>query len=111
MKKLVLFLIILVISIPSYSFAQSFGAKHDKAVKIFQGNQEPTAKDAVWTQRDIFKVGVINDGTSRNGYAQYVCEVLYDEGFKGQGVWVQVIDIVKLNNSGKWVKLGEARCQ
>ena len=80
-------------------------------MKLFQSSDEPTAKDAVWTAKDIFKVGVIDDGSRRGGYAQYVCSVLADEGFKGQGVWVQIIDVVKLTRSGSWVKLGEARCQ
>lgn len=77
----------------------------------FKGSaDEPTSKDAVWTADDIFKVGVINDGTDRSGYAEYVCNVLYDYGFKGKKVWVQVIDIVKLTRSSKWEKLGEAHC-
>jgi hypothetical protein len=71
----------------------------------------PVAKDAIWTAKDIFKIGVIDDGSRRDGYAQYVCEILYDEGFKGHKVWIQVIDIVKLTQNGSWVKLGEAHCQ
>lgn len=111
MRKTIVTLTIIFLFLPALSYSESFGPNYDKVVKLFQSNAEPTAKDAVWTQKDIFKVGVIDDGTNRNGYAQYVCEVLYDEGFKGRQVWVQVIDIIKLNNSGKWVKLGEARCR
>jgi hypothetical protein len=88
----------------------SYGTQYDSVVKLFQSNSEPTAKDAVWTAKHIFKVGVISNGTQRNGYASYVCEILYDHGFKGQKVWVQVIDIVQLSQNGKWIKLGEARC-
>lgn len=91
--------------------AENFSAQHEQVKKRFQSKEEKTSKDAIWTARDIFKVGVINDSTKRDGYAQYVCEVLYDYGFKGQKVWVQVIDIVKLTNNGDWVKLGESRCQ
>ncbi len=29
----------------------------------------------------------------RDGDAEYVCQVLYDHGFKGKGVLVSVIDI------------------
>ena len=85
-------------------------AAHLEVQNLFKGDAEPTAKDALWTAQGIFKVGVIDDGTSRNGYAEYVCSVLYDYGFSGKRVWVQIIDIVQLSNSGKWVKLGEARC-
>ena len=79
--------------------------------KLFQGKDEPTAKDALWTSDDIFKVGVLNDGTSRDGYASYVCEVLYENGFRGVKVWVQVIDIIKLTKNNEWVKLGESHCK
>ena len=91
--------------------AKPFSSQHEQVKKRFQSSEEKTAKDAIWTQRDIFKVGVINDGTPRDGYADYVCQVLYEYGFKGDKVWVQVIDIVKLTRNGDWVKLGESHCQ
>ncbi len=109
MNKLKL-LIIIPILFSSICLAESFDQSHNTVKSLFQSDEEPTAKDAIWTTNDIFKVGVIDDGSSRNGYAQYVCEVLYDYGFKGKKVWVQIIDIVKLTQKGKWIKLGEAKC-
>jgi hypothetical protein len=91
--------------------AASYGDQHDKVTALFKSSTEPTSKDALWTSKNIFKVGVIDNGSKRHGYASYVCEVLYDYGFAGGGVWVQVIDIAELTRSGKWVKLGEARCK
>lgn len=96
---------------PSMTYAETYSANHEKVKKLFKSNEEKTTKDAVWTAKNIFKVGVINDGTNRNGYAQYVCSVLYDYDFKGKGIWVQVIDIVKLTRNNKWVKLGDVRCK
>ena len=93
------------------TFAQTYSVNHEKVQKLFQSSEEKTAKDAIWTAKDIFKVGVINDGTNRNGYAQYVCSVLDDYGFEGTGIWVQIIDIVELTSNGKWVNRGEARCK
>lgn len=90
--------------------AESFGPQHDKVQKYFQSGAEKTTKDAIWTAKNIFKVGVLDDNSNRDGYAQYVCEVLNDHGFKGKKVSVQVIDIVKLSKNGAWVKLGEAQC-
>ena len=107
--KIILVAFVFIGSVSAY--AEIYSPQHEKAKKLFQSNEEKTAKDAIWTARDIFKVAVINDGTSRNGYANYVCEVLYENGFKGKNVWVQIIDIVKLTNDGKWVKLGEAQCK
>ena len=82
----------------------------DKVQSLFQSKNEPVAKDALWTSNNIFKVGVIDDGTLRNGYALYVCNILYEHGFKGKEIWVQVIDIVKLTQDNDWVKLGESHC-
>lgn len=72
--------------------------------------KEPAAKDATWTAKSIFKVGVLDNGSSRDGYAEYVCNVLYDYGFKGERVTVHVIDIAALVRQGEWNKLGSARC-
>ena len=85
--------------------------QRDKIQQLFQGKDEPQAKDALWTSHDVFKVGVIDDGTPRDGYASYVCQVLYEHGFKGDKVWVQIIDIIKLTRNNDWVKLGESRCE
>jgi len=92
-------------------FAGSYSAQHDQVTELFQGQEEPTAKDATWTSPTTFKVGVINDGSSRDGYAEYVCLTLYDYGFKGKKVLVRVIDIVQLTQNDKWVNLGAAYCQ
>jgi len=91
--------------------AETYSPQHDQVKELFQSSKESTAKDAIWTSSSIFKVGVVDDGTRRDGYAEYVCQVLYDYGFKGEEVWVQIIDIVKLTRDGDWVKIGETRCQ
>lgn len=93
------------------SNADELDMQRETVKQIFIGPEEPKVKDAIWTQKGVFKVGVIDDGTNRSGYANYVCEVLYEHGFKGKKVWVQVLDVVKLARDGDWVKLGEARCQ
>ncbi|EXA69808.1 hypothetical protein J503_0812 [Acinetobacter baumannii 984213] len=78
-------------------------------VEHFKSN-EKIAKDSVWTSKTMFKVGVLDDGNNRDGYANYVCQVLEDYGFKGSSISVQVIDIQKLVSTNKWIKLGEAHC-
>lgn len=109
--SLTLTVLICLLTFTTQSHAKSYGAQHDKVVKLFQSNEEKKAKDAVWTANNIFKVGVINDGSNRSGYAQYICSVLDDYGFKGKGIWVQVIDIMQLTQKSKWVKLGDSRCK
>jgi hypothetical protein len=108
----IILLVVVLLSLAPICIAGNFSAKHNKVIKYFQSSEEPTAKDATWTQVDIFKVGVINNGRSRDGYAQYVCSILDDYGFKGKKTWVQIIDVVRLTKGdGKWVKLGEAHCR
>lgn len=92
-------------AIPAY--AQS--AAHERLLSKFKGPSERTVKDAIWTSKTMFKVGVLDNGTSRDGFAAYVCEEAAAEGLTG--ISVQVIDIAKLKRSGDWVKLGEHRCR
>jgi hypothetical protein len=110
-NRYVLIILLSVLCGCSPKVAETNSINHQKLVSHFQSDEEKIAKDAVWTAKDIFKVGILNDGTNRDGYAQYVCSVLDDYEFKGKGIWVQVIDIVQLTNGGKWVKLGEEICK
>lgn len=111
MRKYIIFFALLA-GFASTAVAGSYGQNHELIQKRFQGNPlETTAKDAVWTSPDLFKVGVIDDRTSRDGYAAYVCDVLNENGFRGKDVGVQIIDIVQLTRNKKWIKLGEARCR
>lgn len=87
-----------------------YSASHAAALKALTNGSEPIVKDAMWTAKDMLKVGVIDNGKPRDGFAQYLCEVLADHGLKGQQVRVQVVDIVRLKNSGKWVTLGQKPC-
>ena len=85
-----------------------------RMVKLFQSNEEPSVRDALWiNETGFFKVGMYDDGTNRNGFAEYVCLTLHSEScyFRENDVWVQVIDIVKLLRDDDWVKLGEYRCR
>lgn len=112
MKKEIFIAALFLSSLYSFSAAaDALDANREAAKKHFIGSSEPSVKDAIWTRPDIFKVGMINDGTSRNGFAEYTCYTLHDFGFKGQKVWVQVIDIIELTRNGKWIKLGEKHCE
>ena len=93
------------------AFAETFSKRHQQVVDHFVSKAEPTVKDAIWTKEDIFKVAVFDNGRPRDGYADYVCSVLDDFGFKDQKIWVQVIDMGKLLQKNKWVKLGESHCR
>ncbi|MCD6186786.1 MAG: hypothetical protein J7K09_01365 [Desulfuromusa sp.] len=111
MKKLLLTILAITLTTPGLTYAKSFGPEYDKIVTFFQGQTEPEALDAIWESKTVFKVGVMDDGKSRDRYANYVCEILYNESFRGQGVEVKIIDIEKLAYKNKWVTLGKARCE
>lgn len=89
--------------------AQATGAQKQAVLAYLKSGAEPRVKDATWTSDRMLKVGVLDDGTPRDGYAQYLCEELASRGVKGASV--QVIDIAKLVRTDKWVKLGEAHCR
>ena len=112
MKKLLLTTILATTLItPTFTYAESFGPEYDKVVSFFQGETEPKALDAIWDSKTIFKIGVSDDGKSQDDYAHHACEILYNEGFRGKGIEVTIIDIEKLAFKNKWVVLGKESCE
>lgn len=89
--------------------AQATPAQQKDVLAYLKSGAEPRVKDSMWTSASMLKVGVLDDGTPRDGFAQYLCEELASRGVRG--VNVQVIDIAKLVRTDKWVKLGEAHCR
>jgi len=77
-----------------------------QAVKL-----EPKVKDAIITNSHVLYAGVWTDGTNRNGYAMYLCEVLREH--KSSAKRVKVVDmatVLKNDNVFKWKVLGGIRC-
>ncbi len=85
-------------------------AQHEQAAAHFNSKQEPTTLLAAWTHPRTFKVAVLNDGTRRDGYAEYVCNILYEYGFRHEKVWVQVVDYTQMARNKELVRIGEAHC-
>lgn len=77
----------------------------------FLSDNEPSVLDATWTDGKVFKIGVKDDDSNRDGFADYACnEINNNLGGKEQGIWVHIIDYNKLMKTKEWVKLGEAHC-
>ncbi len=76
-------------------------------------NAEPKVKDAVITDANVLYVGVIDDGTKRDGYAEYLCQVLKDN--QSDISRVKVVRFNSHNDPDKdnayGVQLGEAWCK
>lgn len=77
----------------------------------FNSDQEPISIEALWTDDMVFKVGVYDDGSHRDGYAEYVCGEINRLGLNGLNILVRVIDIDKLRRTGEWVNLGTGYCK
>ncbi|MHA7056102.1 hypothetical protein ACWGOQ_0002710 [Aquimarina sp. M1] len=73
---------------------------------------ESKIKDAIITDANVLYVQVEDDGTSRNGYAEYLCQVLLDN--KATTNWVRVMKFGSQNDLNKdnayGVLLGESHC-
>lgn len=90
--------------------AVSLTPQQESVLRHFK-TSEKSVKDAVWTSQWMLKLGRYDDGSSQDGFAQYACEILADNGLRGRGMSVQIIDIAKLVRTGRWIKLGEAHCR
>ncbi len=76
---------------------------------LTKSGKEPKVKDATWaTGRNLY-VGLIDDGTRRDGYAEYLCTVAADFGLKPD--LIKAVDVVKVARAGKFVELGKAYCR
>jgi len=102
---------IIIITIITLFASTALAGGKEAVVKHFIGPAEKTALDATWTSSTTFSVGVKDNGTSRNGYAQYICAVLPDFGINASGITVKIIDVVQLHYNKKWVTLGKVRCR
>ena len=76
----------------------------------FIGSDEPKVLDALWSDDNIFKVVVAVDGSNPNDYAQHVCQVLHNKGFKDDALLVDVVDIEKPFLNDSWANIGTAQC-
>ncbi|MEZ5550247.1 MAG: hypothetical protein R3E82_05115 [Pseudomonadales bacterium] len=79
-------------------------ARQDIVVYL-KSSEEPTVKDATWISHTMLAVGVVDDGSDRTGFAEYVCNLVRERGVRG--VNVKVIDIVKLVNDDGFQNLSK----
>lgn len=71
--------------------------------------KEPKIKDAGWLDEhnNSILIGVIDDGSSQDGYAQYICGLMSDHELHG-GI-VRIMDVAAATRD-KWKELGRADC-
>lgn len=74
--------------------------------------QEPKVKEAIITDVNVLYVSVVDDGTNRDGYASYLCEILREK--KAAAKRVKVVKVNSTNDPNRdnayGVLLGESYC-
>lgn len=78
-----------------------------------QVRKEEKVKEAVITEANVLYVSVDDNGTSRNGFAEYLCQILKDNNATTK--WVKIVkrgsaDDPKADN-GFGILLGESHCR
>jgi hypothetical protein len=75
--------------------------------------KEPKIKEAIITDSNILYVSVEDDGTKRDGYAEYLCGILKDH--KATTNWVKIVKVNSSKDPNKdnayGILLGEALCE
>lgn len=106
-----LLLLMLGVAIAGFALAAepTISQSQKDLVRYLIASEKKTIKDAVWMSRDNLYVGVIDDKTDRRGLASYVCTVAEERGAPAK--MVKVVDIVKVQRTGKFEELGRAACQ
>jgi hypothetical protein len=76
-------------------------------------NAEPKVKEAIITDSNVLYVSVEDDGTKRDGFANYLCELIKEKGSN-----IMLVKVVKVNSTkdpnrdnAYGVLLGEAVCK
>ena len=75
--------------------------------------KEPKVLDAIITDANVLYVSVKDDGTKRDGYAGYLCEILREK--QATTNWVKVIKVGSSNDpnadNAYGILLGESHCE
>jgi hypothetical protein len=87
--------------------------KVDNSKALEAVKAEPKVMEAIITDADVLYVSVIDDGTSRKGYAEYLCEVLKD--YNTTVTRVKVVKAGSTDDPNKdnayGILLGECNCE
>ncbi|QLG90725.1 hypothetical protein HZF02_01615 [Pseudomonas yamanorum] len=101
-------LLAIALMLPTLALAAPNQAQKDFVTYLVKSGEEPKVKDATWATDSNLYVGVIDDTTRRDGFADYICSVAVDHGLSPD--LIKIIDIVKLVRTGKFVEIGKSNC-
>lgn len=123
MKKVIVLLvgIIGLIYIKNLIFPQKEGKKTELQTEVNRNNEliewiknnEPNVKDFVITDAHILYVAVKDDGTNRDGFAEYFCQIAKEK--RSDVTSVKIIKYgsqnSKYRDNAYGILLGESRCR
>jgi len=83
----------------------------DKALAAI--NKEQKVKEAIITEANVLYASVIDDGTPRNGFADYLCQVLKDNQVNNVRVKIVKFGSMKdpKRDNAYGILLGESSCK
>jgi hypothetical protein len=124
MKKQIIFAIVIIVGLiilslpkgkketPTQSYAPSRIENNTEKLKLLM-SKEPSVKDFVLTEVGVLYISVSDDGTRRDGLAEYFCQTMKDESIN-----IKRVKIVKFGSSkdpnrdnSYGVLLGECWCK
>jgi hypothetical protein len=94
------------------SFNQNYKSEVGNKLALDVIKREPKVKEAIITEANVLYVSVIDDGTRRDGFASYLCEILREKNAKADRV--KVVKVNSTNDPNRdnsyGVLLGESWC-
>jgi hypothetical protein len=106
--KTMLIASVIALSVVGLAQAASEASPAQKELAKYLVQSEKQVKDAVWMNQQNLYIGVITNGSDRSGFAQYICAAAADHQIKPK--MVKVVDVVKVQRTGKFEELGRAYC-
>ena len=82
-----------------------------KILKIVK-NKEPKVKDAIFDDLsgDILYIGLYNDGSSRKGFADYLCTKIKTEYKLQNRIMIKIVDYSRLLRNQEFIGMGQVFC-
>ena len=95
-------------------FGDGLDKQRDTVEAMFDARtgRDTRSQGSAWTEAMVFAVGVNKNMGHIPEYADYVCNVLADNGLGGKGIYVEIVDIDRLFEArGGWKALHRVQCK
>lgn len=94
----------------SLTLSYAANAKMDDA--LVEIRSEPKVQGVHYDETiGVLSVGVFDDGSSRDGYAMYLCELVREHEPRKREIVIKIVDAPKLTVQGEFRELGRFVCR